>query len=216
MGALLGLSVTLAALSAVASADPLPIVQRAVTAALAVLRPPEPTAGRLPGRALTPVERRAEVQRIAEELFDFEQIGERVLWRHWEERNAVERADFVRLFKALLARTYVGKLEKYSGQTITFLGTRMDGATATVMSRVVDGRTRESTTLDYRLHERDGRWLVHDIVIDGISFLSNYRTQFDRMIRDSSYEAMIQQLRLNVDPEGESVFASPRGDPPGR
>ena len=189
--------------------DPLPTVQRAVASVIALVRPPEPRARRSADRTMTAVERRAEIQRIAEELFDFDEIGRRTLWRHWAERTPDERAEFVRLFKVLLARTYIGKIEMYSGEPITFVGERIDGTAATVMSRIANGKTRETTALDYRLHLRAGRWLVDDVVIDGVSFVSNYRSQFDRMIRESGYEATVQQLRLNVDQESDGVSASP-------
>jgi len=199
----------LAAVPLAAPHDPLPTVQRAVASVIALVRPPEPTARRSADRTMTAVERRAEIQRIAEELFDFDEIGRRTLWRHWAERTPDERAEFVRLFKVLLARTYIGKIEMYSGEPITFVGERIDGTAATVMSRIANGKTRETTALDYRLHLRAGRWLVDDVVIDGVSFVSNYRSQFDQMIRESGYEATVQQLRLNVDQESDGVSASP-------
>jgi phospholipid transport system substrate-binding protein len=199
----------LAVVPLAASPDPLPTVQRAVANVIALVRSPEPTVGRSADHTMTAVERRAEIQRIAEQLFDFDEVGRRALWRHWAERRPDERAEFVRLFKALLARTYIGKIEMYSGEKITFVGERIDGTAATVMSRIVNGKTREATALDYRLHVRAGRWLVYDVVIDGVSFVSNYRSQFDRMIRESGYETMVQQLRLNVDQDSDGVLALP-------
>jgi phospholipid transport system substrate-binding protein len=192
-----------------ASPDPLPTVQRAVASVIALVRSPEPTVGRSADRTMTEPERRAEIQRIAEQLFDFDEVGCRALWRHWAERTPEERAEFVQLFKALLARTYIGKIEMYAGEKITFVGERIDGTAATVRSRIVNKKTKEATALDYRLHVKAGRWLVYDVVIDGVSFVSNYRSQFDRMIRESGYAAMVQQLRLNVDQEGDAVLASP-------
>jgi phospholipid transport system substrate-binding protein len=200
----------LAAAPVAASPDPLPTVQRVVASVIALVRSPEPTVGRSADRTMTGPERRAEIQRIAEQLFDFDEVGRRALWRHWAERTPQERAEFVQLFKALLARTYIRKIEMYSGETITFVGERIDGTAATVMSRIVNGKTREATALDYRLHVKAGRWLVYDVVIDGVSFVSNYRSQFDRMIRESGYPAMVQQLRLNVDQESGAVSASPQ------
>jgi ABC-type transporter MlaC component len=141
----------LAAAPLAASPDPLPTVKSAVASVIALVRSPEPTVRRSADRTMTAVERRAEIRRIAEQLFDFDEVGCRALWRHWAERTSDERAEFVRLFKALLARTYIGKIEMYSGETITFVGERIDGTAATVMSRVVNGKTRETTALDYRV-----------------------------------------------------------------
>ena len=209
VGQVLTMWAMLSAASVPASPGPLPTVQRAVATVIAIFRSDDGVRATRP--ATTPAERRAEIRRVAEGLFDFDEVAQRALWRHWTERTPNERAEFVQLLKALLQRTYVGKIETYSGESITFVGERVEGSAATVMSRIVNKKTKETTALDYRLHMKDGRWLVYDVVIDGVSFITNYRSQFDRMIRHSSYEAMIQQLRLNVGNDSQgAVSASPR------
>jgi len=144
-------------------------------------------------------QRRLELRRVAAELFDFDEISRRALSRHWAARTAEEQAEFTRLFTDLLERTYVGRIESYSGESIVFLGEAVDGAFATVRSKVVT-RRRIETPFDYRLHLRDGRWRVYDILIDHVSFVATYRSEFARIIQRESYAALVERLhKQNLD-----------------
>ena len=139
-------------------------------------------------------DRRAEVRRIARELFDFDEISRRALSRHWQVRTPEEQAEFVALFSDLLERSYLNRIEAYAGEKISYTGESMDGGFATVRSKVVTQR-RTETALDYRMHVRDGRWRVYDVLIDGVSFVSTYRSQFDRVIQAESYASLVDRLK---------------------
>lgn len=137
---------------------------------------------------------RLEIRRIATELFDFEEVARRALSRHWASRTKQEQAEFVSLFTDLLERSYVRKIESYSGETIVYTGETVDGGYATVRSRIITTR-RIETTLDYRLYRTTGRWKVYDVLVDGVSFVSTYRSQFDRVIQAESYRELVERLR---------------------
>ena len=139
-------------------------------------------------------DRRGEVRRLARDLFDFDEISRRALSRHWATRTPDEQAEFVGLFSDLLERSYMNRIEAYAGEKITFTGEALDGSFATVRSRVVTQR-RSETALDYRMHVREGRWQVYDMLIDGVSFVSTYRSQFDRVIQAESYGSLVDRLR---------------------
>ena len=139
-------------------------------------------------------DRRAEIRRLARELFDFEEVTRRTLSRHWAARSADERAEFVALFTDLLERSYVTRVEAYAGENIAYFGEAVDASYATVRSKIVTDR-RSEIALDYRLHLRDGRWRVYDLQIDGVSFVSTYRSQFDRIIQAESYAALLERMR---------------------
>jgi phospholipid transport system substrate-binding protein len=144
-------------------------------------------------------QRRLELRRVAAELFDFDEISRRALSRHWAARTPEEQAEFTRLFTDLLERTYVGRIESYSGESIVYLGEAVDGPFATVRSKVVT-RRRTETPFDYRLHLRDGRWRVYDILIDHVSFVATYRSEFARIIQRESYAALVERLhKQNLD-----------------
>lgn len=143
--------------------------------------------------------RRAQIRSIADELFDFEEVSRRALSVHWAARTPAERAEFIPLFTDLLERAYMGRIESYAGEKIVYTAEKIDGDFAVVRSRIVpkrrsDARLRE-TGLEYRLIKKDGRWKVYDVIIDGVSFVSTYRSQFDRIIKASSYQMLVERLR---------------------
>ena len=140
------------------------------------------------------VDRGAEVRRIARQLFDFGEMTRRTLSRHWAARSHEEQTEFVALFAELLERSYMNRLEGYADEKMTFVSEAVDGGYATVKSKVLTQR-RTETAVDYRLHVRDGRWRVYDVLIDGVSFVSTYRSQFDRIITAESYEKLVSKLR---------------------
>ena len=147
------------------------------------------------GRPAAAEQRRIEIRRIAENLFDFPEMARRSLARHWTDRTAEQRQEFVRLFTDLMERVYFGKLENYSGERILYVSETVDGDYATVRSKILIGQ-RGDLPIDYRLRLTGSRWAVYDVLIDGISFVSTYRAQFNRVIQTSSYDDLVQKLRL--------------------
>ncbi|HEY7542304.1 MAG TPA: ABC transporter substrate-binding protein, partial [Methylomirabilota bacterium] len=139
-------------------------------------------------------DKRTEIRKIARDLFDFEEVTRRTLSRHWAARTPDERAEFVALFTEMLERAYINRVEAYGGENITYTGEAIDANYATVRSKIITDR-RSEITLDYRLHLRDGRWRVYDLQIDGVSFVSTYRSQFDRIIQAESYSALLERMR---------------------
>lgn len=146
------------------------------------------------GRPAASEQRRIEIRRIAESLFDFHEMARRSLARHWTDRTAEERREFVRLFTDLMERVYFGKLENYTGERILYVSETVDGDYATVRSKILIGQ-KGDLPIDYRLRLTGSRWAVYDVLIDGISFVSTYRAQFNRVIQTSSYDDLVQKLR---------------------
>ena len=151
-------------------------------------------------------ERRVAVRQIANETFDFTEITRRCLGTHWQGRTPDERDEITRLFTDLLERSYIGKLESYSGERVIYLGDTVADDAASVRTRLV---TKQGTEIpvEYRMHRRDGRWLVYDVSIEGVSLVANYRAQFNKTIRTASYEGLVERLRAKQD---EARAASPR------
>lgn len=150
--------------------------------------------GRSDGAVIT-ADRLGEIREIVREMFDFDEISRRALSRHWQALPSEEQAEFVTLFRDLLERAYLTQVEAAGGEKITFLGESIDGGgSATVRSKVVTRHGAE-IPLDYRLHVLDGRWRIYDVVVQGISFIASYRTQFDRVIRAESYSSLRERLQ---------------------
>lgn len=139
-------------------------------------------------------ERRAAIRAIATDAFDFEDMTRRALARHWQARTPAERGEFVQLFASLLESSYISKLELYGGEKVSYAGDKIDGDQGTVRTRIV---TKQGTEIpvDYRMHSRGDRWLVYDVVIEGMSLIANYRAQFARIIQTSSYTELVAKLR---------------------
>src|SRR6266404_3718527 len=150
--------------------SPTQVVQTATEHVLQVVQDAELAAPAVQER------RRVEVQRIADRLFDFPEMARRALAVHWRDRTPQEQGEFVVVFKQLLARAYLGKLENYSGEQIVY-------------SRGAE------IPVDYRLHLVGARWAVYDVAVQGVSFVANYRGQFDKVIRTSSYPSLMRELR---------------------
>jgi phospholipid transport system substrate-binding protein len=179
------------AASTASMASPTEVVRVAVDQVLRVLEDADLA------RPVAAEQRRQEIRRIAELFFDFPEMARRALARHWSGRTSPEREEFVRLFRELLERSYFGKIENYSHERIAYTGETVDGEFATVRSKIVTGRKAE-IPIDYRLHVIGSRWAVYDVLIEGVSFVSTYRAQFDRIIQTSSYEGLIEKMRLKA------------------
>src|SRR3989454_7619728 len=135
-----------------------------------------------------------EIKRIAGGLFVFDEIARRPLSRHWAGRTHDEQTEFIGLFTDLLERSYMNRIEAYAGERILYTAEAVDGTYATVRSKVLTQR-RSEIPLDYRMHLRDSRWQAYEVLIDGVSFVSTYRSQFDRVIQAESYGALVERLR---------------------
>jgi len=148
--------------------------------------------------------RRTAVRQAANRLFDFEETAKRALGPHWQQRTPTEREKFVRLFSDLLEAAYVGKIDLYQGEKITYVGETVDGDQATVKTRIVTKQGNE-VPVDYRLlREMDG-WRVYDVIIEGVSLVANYRTQFNKIIQTSSYDDLVKRMRAKD-------FSAPEGN----
>jgi phospholipid transport system substrate-binding protein len=140
-------------------------------------------------------ERRAAVRKIAIEIFDVQETARRALRPHWQQRSAQEREEFVQLFAELLERTYINKIDLFGGEKLRFTEEKLDGDHAVVRAKVITKQGTE-VPVEARMINRSGnRWQVYDIVIENISLIGNYRSQFDRIIRSSSYGELAKRLR---------------------
>ncbi|OGK87653.1 MAG: hypothetical protein A2W08_18740 [Candidatus Rokubacteria bacterium RBG_16_73_20] len=148
--------------------------------------------------ALKDADRRAAVRKIAVEIFDVAEAAKRALARHWQARTPAEREEFVQLFADLLERTYIARIDDYGGQRLRYVGEAVDGDLATVRARIVTRKGAE-VPVESRMVRRADRWLVYDVLIENVSLIANYRAQFDRIVRTSSYEELVRRLKSRRD-----------------
>ncbi len=149
-------------------------------------------------------ERRSKIRQAVVKRFGFEEIAQRALGQHWRKLTAAQRREFVPLFSDLLERSYINKIETYgSSQDLQILYTKesidADGY-AMVRTEIVNKRDL-NFEVEYRLLQHNGNWETYDIVIEGVSLVNNYRTQFNKIIRQDSYEALVKRLKLKIEQE---------------
>ena len=149
-------------------------------------------------KTVSTAQRRADVRKITETLFDFDEMSQRSLGGAWAQASPAEQREFVRLFGGLITNAYMGRIEQYAGEPITYVSERVDGDDASVQSRVVTPKGSE-IGIEYRLYRgTDGRWTVYDLYIDGFSLVGSYKAQFNRIIQRGSFAELLKQLRLKA------------------
>ena len=136
--------------------------------------------------------RRVALRKAIDERFDYRQMVMRSLAKNWDPRSDQERQQFISLFKSLLENSYASKLESYSDEKINYLSEVIKGKYALVKTEVV--RPSSTIVVDYKLIQENGNWRVYDFVIEGVSMIRNYRSQFTKIIRKDSYEVLVQKL----------------------
>ncbi len=136
-----------------------------------------------------------QVKQVVDRRFDYEEMAKRTL-PNWNQLSASQRREFVTLFSELLATSYAEKMAKYAGEKVTFLGDRLEGDQAEVNTVLI--RTNDRVPINYRLINK-GNWVVYDVNIDGVSLVNNYRSQFGRVISESSYPELVKRLQTKVD-----------------
>ena len=140
--------------------------------------------------------RQERLRQISEQAFNWQEMAQRALATHWRERTPQERQEFVALFRDQVERTYISRLEQAAEerQAIQYVDEQIDGSRAVVRTKAFTKHNVE-VPLEYRLQQVDGRWLIYDVIVEGISLVNNYRSQFNRIINTSSYENLIQRMK---------------------
>ena len=141
------------------------------------------------------------IRAIVKEIVDVPAAAQLSLGPNWNARTAAEREEFVRLFAELLERSLIGgiagRIRLPDGIQVSYVGESVDGAVATVWTTLLSKRGLD-LPFTYRMIERAGRWAICDVIIDGVSVAANYRAQFFRVMRSSSYQELVRQMRARV------------------
>lgn len=192
----LSLLIILASAADVLAGVPMNEVKKTTDEVLNVLRNKE-----LKGPAKEEL-RRGKILAIVSQIFDFREMAKRSLGIYWRRRTPQERDEFVPLYKDLLNRTYMRKVERYTNEKIDYTDESVRDGYAVVRTRVITN-TGTEIPLDYRLMKDDGKWVVYDVVIEGVSLVNNYRSQFSQIIRSDSYKELVKRLKKKTVKESE-------------
>jgi phospholipid transport system substrate-binding protein len=144
--------------------------------------------------ALDQTQRRAEIRAIALEAFDVTEAARRTLGPHWPKRTPAERQEFIDLFQGLLERGYLSRIGEYGGESVQYVGERIEGEYATVRALIVTQKGTQ-VPVEARVLRQGDRWRMYDVLIENVSLIASYRSQFDRVIRTSSYGELVRRLK---------------------
>jgi phospholipid transport system substrate-binding protein len=143
-----------------------------------------------PGRT---EERRRRLEQVVGDRFDYQEMSRRALGAPWNTLSDKDKEEFVALFRTLLINSYADKIETYSGEGVQYINERTEKDYAEVRTKVLNGKVE--IPLDYRLLKKGDDWRVYDVVVDGVSLVNNYRGQFSKILRSSTFADLMDQLR---------------------
>ena len=156
----------------------------------------------LANHTLPPPERRTQIRQAVLQRFGFEEMAQRTLAQHWRTLTPPQRQEFVALFTDLLEGSYVNRMLNANpeSQSVRYVKETIEQDQAAVHTEI--GNPRDTpATVEYRLLHKAGDWRVYDIVIEGVSLVNNYRTQFNNIVAKDSYAGLVKQMRLKRDQE---------------
>jgi phospholipid transport system substrate-binding protein len=185
---ILSFMLSFASLTRAHAGAPLDLVRTTVDRALQILQDP---------KLSSPDKKQERVDRLREALvaiFDYEEMAKRALGPHWRQRTPAEQEEFVKLFRDFLEKVYSDKIDLYAGQKVRFGREVIDNEFAQVESTIIQPKGDEIAVV-YKLRQVNGQWKVYDAIVENISIVNNYRSQFDRVISTSSYEELVKRLR---------------------
>ena len=146
--------------------------------------------------SMTLPERREAVRHLAEEVFDVTETAKRALGQHWQQRTPAEQDEFVKLFANLLEQTYISRIDEFGGERLTYVSEQIDGDRAIVRAKITT-KNGTDVPVESRVLLKGNRWLIYDILIENLSLISNYRAQFDRVIRTPEDQRRVPQRKGN-------------------
>jgi phospholipid transport system substrate-binding protein len=173
--------------AAPAALSPTEAVKRTIDEVLRIL---EDKALQQPSRLM---ERRKLLEKVIAARFDYREMAKRTLPTKWKMLTEAEQKEFVELFQSFLSASYADKIEGYAGEQVHYLAERREGDYAEVRTKLVSEKTE--IPIDYRLMSKSEDWFVYDAIADGVSLVKNYRSQFDKIIRESGYPELVEDLR---------------------
>jgi phospholipid transport system substrate-binding protein len=168
------------------AATPREQIQSSVEKVIAILKDPNLKAKK--------DERIEQLRQVIFPKFDFTEMAKRSLGADWQRRNPEEQREFVKLFTELIESSYVSNLDSYNGEKVIFTGDKQDGEYAQVDTKITSNKGEEST-VSYKLRQSGSDWKIYDVVIENISIVNNYRSQFNRVIARSSFGDLLRQMK---------------------
>ncbi len=181
--------------AALAASSPTEDVRTSVDAILLILQNTE----------LDKQQKRAEMSKIIKKRFDFRAMSQRTLATNWKKTSDEEKKQFTALFSQLIESSYVGKLEAYTNEKVDYPGEKVKGKKAVVETLIIT--SSGDIPVDYRMYQKGDQWLVYDVIIEGVSLISNYRSSYQEIMKDEGFDGLLNKMQAKID-ELSSAAAS--------
>jgi phospholipid transport system substrate-binding protein len=149
--------------------------------------------------------RRNKIRALIRDRFDFEEMAKRSLATHWNQRTPKEKEEFVSIFSELLEASYIGKIESYTNEKITYdkETTKEDNKYAAVNTSIVTPNV--TIPIEYKVILKNNKWWIYDVVIEGVSFISTYRGQYNKIITGESYAKLVKKMKDKLNEEEKKL-----------
>jgi phospholipid transport system substrate-binding protein len=148
-------------------------------------------------------ERRTKIFSVLEERFDFRAMGMRALGANWKTLSPPQQEEFTGAFSELLKKSYILKLERYTNEKVVFKDERPKGKYYYIYTEIISGE--KAIPINYSLYDKAGQWLVYDVVIEGVSLVKNYRTQFNQALKKEKFAGLMDKLNKQVSSLNEEL-----------
>jgi phospholipid transport system substrate-binding protein len=142
-------------------------------------------------------QRQTRLRQVIESKFDIEEMAKRALGSNWQGRSRQQQDNFVMLFTNLLAASYLDNIEPYAGKKFLYLRETQEKGFSEVTSKVVD-KKGEQVAINYKLHATNGNWKIYDLLIENVSLVNNYRSQFNRVLTTIPFDELLRRLQQKI------------------
>ena len=176
----------LAAATAHAETTPTEDVRGSVEAVIALLRDKE----------IDRESRRDRMREVIDKRFDFRAMSQRTLATNWKKASDAEKQKFTELFAELIQNSYVSKIETYTSETVEYPGEKQKGRKAVVDTLIVTSSAE--IPVNYRVYLKDGSWLVYDVIIEGVSLISNYRSSYQEIVKKDGFDGLLVRMEEKI------------------
>ncbi len=168
--------------------EPGDLIMKTIDKGLTVLKDPS-----LQGKEMAD-ERKQKLWKELSPIFNFEEMSKRALGKYWRKRSPEEKKEFVGIFTETLKDTYIGETDSYSGEKVIYLREKQDNKYSKVQTKFITKTGKEASVV-FRLLNNGGKWKIYDVIIEGVSLVNNYRSQFSNILIRSSYEELVQKIK---------------------
>ena len=142
-------------------------------------------------------DRRARIRAHIKTRFDFQAMSQRTLATNWKKATEQEKEKFIDLFSQLIENTYIGKIETYTNEKIEYPGEKVKSGKAIVETLIIAASA--DIPVDYKLYQKDGAWWVYDVIIEGVSLISNYRSSYQEIVKKEGFGGLLAKMQEKID-----------------